>query len=214
MPTPLHQIFYDSKHLKHSVPGDESGFERQRTDGDAEPIHARRLPGIAFRPDLELVHQVCEEDEELHLGQVFAEASPLADSERDHAWMRNEVSVLIQEPFRLEPLRFRENSRVHVDVGQVRDDAGAGGDGELADGRRRSDGVHQSKRCHVAEPLDLQEHSFRVGQLLPELSHGSSVIFGQHSIQLFLQWLCNNLLTFRAGTLFEMFFKRPKNELL
>ena len=116
------------------MPSNKSGFERQRADGDPEPVHRRRLLGLTFKPDFEVVHQVGEEYEELHLGKILTEASALSNSERNNARMWNEGAIFIQKPLRLELIWLGESFWIHVDVGQVWNDAGAGWEGELPDG--------------------------------------------------------------------------------
>lgn len=58
---------------------------------------------------LELVEKIGHEEEELHSGEAFAQALPLANRKWNHFGHRLEVTVGIKESFGIEASRIREH---------------------------------------------------------------------------------------------------------
>ncbi len=164
----------------------ESCFEWQRRQRDSWPVLCWRFLVGTFGPDVELVHHAGEEDEELHLGKTFSEAATLSNSEGNNVGVRNEASVFVHEPIRIELVRVWERFRIHQHRGQVRQDVGVGRQEVVPDRRRRRRVVEESKRNDVAESLNFKQNGFDVRKLGTQLVDWATLIVGHDVVQLFL----------------------------
>lgn len=138
--------------------------------------------------DAALVGEQGREEEELQLGQVLADAPPLAQGEDEHVagQVLVERSVGVEEALRIERLRLAPRGRVVVDGPLVDEDHRVFRDGVAHDGGVHGGGVGDGERHEACEAHHLVDEGHDVGQLLLVLD-GRQPGSVHHSVHLLLE---------------------------
>ena len=126
--------------------------------------------------ELKLLHQACEENEELFLSQRLSETEALSETKWNDTLVMDELSSLVDEPCGVKHVRILEQLWVMHRMVQARHDSGSLWNGVLANLDFLKSVVRETQVDQAAYPETLQQDSVGVGRVFPVTEAGKSLM--------------------------------------
>ena len=124
--------------------------------------------------ELKLLHQACEENEELFLSQRLSETEALSETKWNDTLVMDELSSLVDEPCGVKHVRILEQLWVVHRVVQARHHCGSLRNGVLANLDFLQSVVRDTQVDQAANPETLQQDSVGVGHVILVTEAGKS----------------------------------------